>query len=313
MTKSKIDGKNGQVIIIILLILVVVLTVGLSIATRTVTDIKLSKQSELSQRAFNAAEAGIETVLQGQAGTNGQYVNIGTGTNTPAYNVSVTTVGGSNAAFVFNKPITKDDTQQIWFVGHNSDNSFNLSDANNFKSNLLWAYWGNAGQHTDNTKDPGSTPSITPALELSVIYSDSSGYKIARGAFDPNTNRASNNHFDSSSIDSTGGYTNNKLQFRRQIDFCAGPFLLTCVSGKLDSGITLYGLRMRLLYNDVPQFLGAQPVNATDTLPVQGSLISSTGNAGDVYRKVEVFQSYPVLPPLFDYVIFNGSSNSLSK
>lgn len=303
---KKTAQKKGQVIIVILLILVVVLTVGLSIATRTVTDIKLSQQTEMSQRAFNAAEAGIENVLSGlSSGTSGSYVPIGSGTSAPAYNVSVQTVGGTNEPFIFNKPVAKDDTQQIWFVGHNADNSFNLSDINNFASKDLYVYWGNTSQPAGNSSP---TLPVTPALEVSVIYKDTAGFKISRGAFDPNLGRAAVNNF-SSAVDAAGNYTTAKLQFRVQINLSLAPFNISGIG----STSTLYGIRLRLLYNDVPQLLGAQPFNATDTFPVQGRLISSTGNAGNVYRKVEVFESYPVMPPIFDYVIFNGSSNTLGK
>lgn len=294
---------KGQVIIVILLILVVVLTVGLSIATRTVTDIKLSQQTELSQRAFNAAEAGIESVLSGQSsGTSGSYVAIGSGSTAPSYNVSVQTVGGTSDAFVFNKPIAKDDTQQIWFVAHNSDNSLNLSDPTNFNSNSVYVYWGNPGQSSNSSSSP-----ITPALEVTLVYKDAVGFKIAKDVYDPNVNRIPTNNFNSSSIDTAGNYTLSKLQFRRQIDFSQAPF---SVSG-IGTTSTLYALRLRLLYNDTDQMLGAQP--ASGSFPIQGRLISSTGNAGEVYRKVEVFESFPVLPPIFDYVIFNGSSNTLGK
>jgi len=304
MTKSA--RKKGQVIIVILLILVVVLTVGLSIATRTVTDIKLSQQTEMSQRAFNAAEAGVESVLSGQSsGTGGSYVTVGSGTTAPSYNVSVQTVGGSNSPFIFNQPIVKDDTQQIWFVGHNPDNSFNLADPDTFKSKDLYVYWGNNGQSANNTSPVSPT---TPALEVSVIYEDATGFKTSRGAYDPNVNRATVNNF-ISSVDIAGNYTNSKLQFRKQIDLSTAPFNISGIG----TTTTLYALRLRLLYNDVPQLLGAQPANVSDKFPVQGRLISSTGNSGNVYRKVEVFESYPSLPPIFDYVIFNGSSNTLGK
>ncbi|MBI3384758.1 hypothetical protein HY030_01025 [Candidatus Gottesmanbacteria bacterium] len=276
---------------------------GLSIATRTVTDIKLAQQTELSSRAFNAAEAGIESVLSGQSPIGS--VTVGLGGNTSTYNVTVQTVGGSSGqAFVFNKAIGKDDTQQIWFIGHNTDNSLNLNDPKNFNASSLWVFWGNTGQPAGNTSPP-----ITPALEATAIYKDASGFKLARAVYDPNASRAASNNFISSGIESGGGYTNSKIQFRRQIDLSTSPF---SISG-IGTTSTLYALRLRLLYNDSPQLLGAQPYGVNDTFPVQGRLISSTGSSGDVFRKVEVLESFPALPPIFDYVLFNGSSNSLSK
>ena len=291
--------KKGQAVIIVLLVLVVVLTIGLSVATNTVRDIKLSQQTELSNRAFNAAEAGIEAALSGQLA--GGQVTVGAGDDAATYDVKVTTQGGvAGEAFVFNKPVTKDDTQQVWFVGHNADNSLNTSDPKNFNSRNLIVYWGNPGQ-SDNS-------STTPAVEISIIYLESGVYKIAKGVYDPNTARTTTNNFSQlSSTDRAGGFlAPSNFQFKKQLDLSAAPF-------NIPAGATLYAARLRVLYNDVPQILGAQPGNSVDTFPVQGRLISSTGFVGDVNRKVEVFESYPVLPPIFDYVIFNGSNNSLQK
>ncbi|MCH7951468.1 hypothetical protein IH980_01845 [Patescibacteria group bacterium] len=57
-------GQAGQIGIIILLLTIVLLTIGLSIASRSVTDIRLSRQEEETTRAFDAAEAGIEDALR---------------------------------------------------------------------------------------------------------------------------------------------------------------------------------------------------------------------------------------------------------
>lgn len=69
--KRKIDyfknlsrEESGQIGIVLLLITVVLVTISLSIVTRSVTDVSLSKREEDSQRAFSAAEAGIEDALR---------------------------------------------------------------------------------------------------------------------------------------------------------------------------------------------------------------------------------------------------------
>jgi len=58
------NNENGQILLIVVITMIVALTVGLSIASRTVTELRLSRQNEESQRAFNAAEAGIDRVLK---------------------------------------------------------------------------------------------------------------------------------------------------------------------------------------------------------------------------------------------------------
>ncbi|MBI2599187.1 hypothetical protein HYW40_03140 [Candidatus Curtissbacteria bacterium] len=56
-------AKSGQILILVLLVVVVALAVGLSVASRNLTNLKTSAQTEQSQKAFAAAEGGIEDVL----------------------------------------------------------------------------------------------------------------------------------------------------------------------------------------------------------------------------------------------------------
>lgn len=56
---------RGQVGLAVLLILVTMVTVGVSVATRSVSELKLSRQEQESTQALNAAEAGIEAALAG--------------------------------------------------------------------------------------------------------------------------------------------------------------------------------------------------------------------------------------------------------
>lgn len=301
MLKNKV--KKGQAVIIVLLVLVVVLTIGLSVATNTVRDIKLSQQTELSNRAFNAAEAGIEAALSGDV-TSGN-VTVGSGTTQSTYNVSVTTQGGvAGEAFIFNKPVTKDDTQQIWFIKHNDDGTLNESDATNFKKNKLSIYWGNNGT--------ASNADTTPAVEVTFIYKvkATGEFKMAKGFFDPNSNRTSTNNFQLA--DSGDFLTPTVFEFKKDLDLSQAPFNVSGIEGASPTVIP-YALRLRLMYNDKSHILGVKPATNDSSFPVQGRLITSTGQADNLTRRVDVFDSFPALPPIFDYVIFNGSNNSLQK
>ena len=55
--------KSGQILILVLLIVVVALAVGLSVASRNITNLRTATQTDQSQRAFTAAEGGVESVL----------------------------------------------------------------------------------------------------------------------------------------------------------------------------------------------------------------------------------------------------------
>ena len=60
--------KQGQILILVLLAVVVVLAIGLSVASRNITNLRTSTQTEQSQRAFTAAEGGVEDVLSNLTG-----------------------------------------------------------------------------------------------------------------------------------------------------------------------------------------------------------------------------------------------------
>lgn len=61
--KKGMKKRSGQILILVLLVVVVALAVGLSVASRNITNLRTSTQTEQSQRAFSAAEGGVEDVL----------------------------------------------------------------------------------------------------------------------------------------------------------------------------------------------------------------------------------------------------------
>lgn len=61
---KKNKTANGQIALIVLLIMVIILTIGLSLASRSLIDIKISQDEKEALRSFSAAEAGIESILK---------------------------------------------------------------------------------------------------------------------------------------------------------------------------------------------------------------------------------------------------------
>lgn len=115
-TGLRMGQKRGQILILVLLIVVVALAVGLSVASRNITNLKTSTQTEQSQRAFTAAEGGIEDVLSQLSDPGAVKTAVDGGS--PA-NVSITgpggitgnvTVSGSN---VYQTKIALGDVGQI--------------------------------------------------------------------------------------------------------------------------------------------------------------------------------------------------------
>src|SRR4030042_5773261 len=76
--------KSGQILIFVLLVVVVALAVGLSVASRNITNLRTSTQTGESQRAFSAAEGGVEDMLS----------RISAITSVPAKNLEVNSTSG---------------------------------------------------------------------------------------------------------------------------------------------------------------------------------------------------------------------------
>ena len=57
--------KSGQALLVVLLMLGVALTIGISIASRSTTEVEISTTQQEAARALEAAETGIEKALGG--------------------------------------------------------------------------------------------------------------------------------------------------------------------------------------------------------------------------------------------------------
>lgn len=142
------NKSSGQVAVFVLLIMLLGLTVGLSVTSRTLQDLKQSSVSDQSSRAFSAAEAGVEYALQIGASTL-----VG---SSPA----TTTVGGSQVvysvadappgAFTSDGQVPKDETISVDLTGGTS-------------ANVCWMKTGEA----------------EASLEITVYNSDNTATKYA--------------------------------------------------------------------------------------------------------------------------------------
>jgi len=277
--------SSGQALLIVVLVMAVALTIGLAVVSRSITDIKISRQEEESARVFSVAEAGIEEALKLGSGTSGTISEI-------SYTVSETGQGGGRE-FVFPTGSQAGDTQTVWLVEHDNGN---LTETGRYTGNTIDLYWGNENQ------DPNQ--STTPALEVSVIYKDGSVYKIKRGAFDPYTGTDPNRTANGFENAGSGSYSISGKTFRfRKLGFTL-------------PGGTPYAIRLKLIYNnDQSQILGVADNNAdgAQNFPSQGKCYESTASlsTSGITRKVQQCQFHKTPPGIFDYVLF--SEGGLTK
>ncbi len=269
-------SEAGQVLVIMLLVAVVGLTVGLSIAGRSLQNIKQTGEIEETSRAYSAAEAGVEeALLQLQQGTpiptvpassltgGGQIVNVTSQNIQP---------DASNPYIV---ELAKDDVVQL-----DLDDGTGASTVYATDTSVQWECLA-----TDGSQDP--------ALVMTQIYRGTDGsYKVKKYAFDSIDVRRSLNGF--AEVGSVG----TDYSFSRDTSNSTCTVTIT-YQDPPDSPQPLV-LRIRAMYYDTKL-----EITGTD-LPVQGTEVTSVGQSGEAERAVKVVRSKPALPAIFDFTLFSG-------
>ncbi len=273
------NHQQGQVLLISLLVLSIATTVALSLIARSTTDVTISDQITQSSRAFSAAEAGIEEALQSGVGSQGvQVLTAGV-----TYSVTKADIGGASGAYVFPKKVNRGATETLWLVGHNADGS--LAETPTYTAASMDVCW--SGETT------------TPAMIATVLYKTAGGaYRVAKGAYDPDSTRALTNKFSGVTAATGGCGAGTGTTYKQTITF--GSF-----TPVINPGVdTLLMLRLTPVYGDT-----SLAVNATGVLPLQGSKLESTGTSGTgITRKIVVYQQYRSPPSVFDSVIYSQGS-----
>lgn len=277
---TDMNKQSGQILLIVVLSMVVALSVGLSIASRTISNLNISKQNEESQRAFQAAEAGLERAVR-QVYTGGDTADFDGGlANNSNFDVDIKSEPSSQIQLNGGDIIERAVGLDVWMS--------NYPDYTSPYTGNVQLYWGQRSQ------DCGKTGAdYPPALEVLLIYGNQDNPQLLREVFDP-CGRVSG--------------TNSALVTENPPDFMGTQYKYRATfpsSGTMTSG---------LLFKVIPIFnstkMGIEGLNGS--LPAQGSVITSTGKAGDTVRKIQYFQSYPQIPnELFPYAIVSQNNGEL--
>ena len=258
-------GERGQILLIVVLTTIVALTVGLSVASRTITNLKISKQNEESQRAFQAAEAGVEKVLQESSNSG----TLSFSSNGATFTTTITQESGS-VPFLLNngEDIVQDVGQDVWL----SNYPYYTSPTNGAVSPVT-IRWQN-GQNVCN----GTGSSVTPAIEVVLLTGIVSNPTVVKHVYDSCPGRISGSEV-------PGG---------------AGPSIegVSFTSSAVLSNSNMLIMKVIPLFNSVK-------IGIEGNMPSQGNVIESIGSSGDTKRKIVYFESYPQLPPELFYVIMS--------
>lgn len=318
--KLKIQEKkkqSGQVVLILLLVMIVALAIGLSVVQRSLTDVSTSTRIEQSSRAFSAAEAGIERVLQ-----NGDPSALENVINEDAFgnNASAIVRGGgllpNQKQAIEYPPVSKEEIVHVWLA--DPDANFESDIGAYYTQSELEVYFGSTETFI---------PADRPAVELIIISLNKTGDKKYTSKkilldFDINDIRPSNNFLKPRESD------DNVKEFRcsDNPDTAFGVKTIFSESGENDRKFacravlqnlspTLVLLRARILYSSVSHPFAVKPVTTSEecesdadrcSLPRQVRIIQSSGTSGDAQRTIQLFRIEKVVPFYLDYAIFSA-------
>lgn len=283
------EKDSGQILLIVVLTMIVALTVGLSVVSRTITDLRISRQGEESQRAFQAAEAGIQQVLETNTNTTVPVPF----DNSATYISSAINVGGpGTTSFLLNGGdlVDQDTGMDVWL----SDYSITPSQVyvNGAVTNPVTIYWGTGEQSC--TISSGSK--VVPAIEVVMLTRDAThtllNPKLTKYIYNPTDSSCAGRISGSGVLAPSVAnelIDNITFQYKATISFAGGE------NGILMKVIPLFGSTK----------VGVKPTTGT-TLPLQGKVIDATGNSGQTARKIRYFSSFPQIPPeVFPYSLIS--------
>ncbi len=266
----RLNYQSGQVLLIVVLVMVIALTVGLSIASKSITSFRNSTDTASSQKALSAAEAGIEQALK--SNTSIPITSISDDTK---YSTEVNLVRGRTFLLNGSNPVLQSSGIDLWLTAYSSDSAKLYQDPYP-SSGSFTVYWGDSTVGCNNA-----------ALEVVVIAGTKNNPVLSRYAFDPCSDRQSKNFFASPT---SGQATVAGRTFYYQATIPVG-----------DGGIAGGG---GLIAKIVPLYLSAiMGINGTNDFPSQGAVITSVGQSGTTERRVNVFQGYPETPA--EYYLYN--------
>lgn len=281
------NSERGQILLVIVLVMIVALTIGLSVVTRSVTNLQITSEEESSQRALSAAEAGIEKALQSGGGSSTSGVDLKN--NSKIDKISVNDISGKEFLINDGDIVPKDDGADVWLAQNETTPKYQPA----FTGANITVSWGSI----DDVCANGPTNSAA-ALEVVVITTKSGGGRqITTYPLDPcrsgtGYNRVAVNNF---CTDDTVGscpvmqispheVKGKQFRYRAQIP---------AVNGVIARIVPLYAST-------------SIAVTSVTDLPSQGKVIESLGSSGNTQRKISVYRGFGKIPiEFFPYGLFS--------
>lgn len=262
---NKYKKQEGQVLLVVVLVMVVVLTIALSIAAQNIIHVRTTADEAASQKAFSAAEAGVE---KGLASGKSSALPQSFSNNATIQSIAINPVQKNSLALNNGGIVHKDEGIDVWLSNGDTTNGGVLY--KNPWSGTLTVYWGTQGNCND------------AAVEIIVISGSTNNPVIDHYAADGCPNRRSSNNFKAAG----GGSTIDGVAFQHSYQLPA-----------ITNGLIA---RIVPLYSDDKIGVNA----AGNPLPAQGNNISAVGTSAQTQRKITLFQGYQSVPTEFFYTLF---------
>jgi type II secretory pathway pseudopilin PulG len=286
---------RGQALVVVLLILGVIATVGLSVASRSVTEVRVSTTQEESARALEAAEVGLEKYLGGlptpAPGTKVAVPNINAGYYIP----SETTLGDSNS-YKVPYPLIEGDVATIDMPGCQASG----------ECTHLKVCWG-----SDN-------PAQNRKIEVAYYYVLGGGgagnqgrVAVRRIGFDPAgdwSGFVTGNSIKTDKKCATDTTFNYEVEMKLSDEKDVQPENLDLALGPFPGGNKLLFVRIRMLGNGATAESLALQITGSANIPRQGGEVVAVGEAGESVQKIRAKVFLWDLPSMFDSAVFSGTS-----
>jgi hypothetical protein len=264
--------RPGQILILVLLIVVVSLSVGLSVASRNITNLRSSTQSEQSQRAFSAAEGGVEDVLTDLSGIVSDPGFIVSGETTKSIPVGDITADVSiKASNIFEAAIDEGSVGQVTLDG--------------YSGNVIveWILQG----------DPAEDASNRASMEFTFVCENPSCFGEV-----PNSSGLYSQHrlaYSAESISGQSGFTSCTRNPLGDDFYCK-----VTISVPLADNVKL--MRLRPFWRKATVRVSGDSGFPTQTYDVVSTASTDLG----ITRKVQVTRTaLPQLPAALDFVLFS--------
>lgn len=317
--KSFSIRQSGQALLIVLLAMAVILTLVLSVSSRSLTEVTVTSLEENALRAFSAAEAGVEDALLKQS--------VGTFSGAPdpqdptgltvSYDTVVSDPADTDNRFRYPRDLLSGETATFWLVSHAADGQLTCGSEPCFAGATIRFCWGRGG-----VLESSIPVAERPALEVLLFYdslltpplatagpNNYQNVKVLKFASDRNAISHGNNFC--SGPPSCGSIALNnvtnclidgqQLLYRQQITIPPGDVPPFC---NLTPGCLLFIKVRPLVFTSTPVTIPVGINLPSSSLPAQGLQIASTGTALEESRALNVFQSFPEPPLLFDAALF---------